>query len=436
MDGLKGVARGISVPYNSGNMTRPGYWQETGVEGKNQPDPEQGAHTGQGNGRADQRGSQAVRGDGRAQVSRGTQAAGEGGRASQGIQAVREDGQASRGTQAAGEDGQASRGTQAAWKDDWWQAAWGKQVPREDGRAQQQGAQAPDEKGRIMQEEMQAGQENEQILQQWLQYMQQGGQTVRQRTRKAQASQTARENGQGEQKPQSVLQKRQEEQKTAWLMYQEMQEKKQKEKDSEEEGYSLIAQLKEQAEAIKKAFDPKKRRNLYDATMDLTLIAQAEKIAALKAIQTRLFFQVRSVKASGAEASEIRSAVSKLKKVIGKAKAKVKSLKEEEEMEKKRKKAEEAKRKAKERALRRELELRKKVRKAKEQKDIEDSKMGLGANYGGPTGDPALDLVLEAYSEMNSAEVAMDVGTLVDVAVADVGTAAVDTAVAAVDVSV
>ncbi len=210
-------------------------------------------------------------------------------------------------------------------------------------------------------------------------------------------------------------------------------QKKKKEEEENQGINKLLEELKKQAESFKKAMDPKNRKNLYDATMDLTLIAQAEKIPALKAIQTRLYFQVRAVKASRAEDGEIRSAVNKLKKVIGKVKAKVKALRKEEQMEKRRKKAEEAKRKARELALRLELERRKKARKAKEQKDIEESKMGLGANYGGPTGDPELDMMMEAYSEMNSAEIAMEVGSVVDVAVADVATADVG---AAMDISV
>lgn len=229
-----------------------------------------------------------------------------------------------------------------------------------------------------------------------------------------------------------------EEQNTAqqiWLMHKEAAERRQRVKEQQEERNRIIEQLREQAEAIKKAFDPKKRRNLYDATMDLTLIAQMEKIPALRAMKARLMIQVRSVKGSGAEIREIRVATNKLKKVIGKVKTKIRALEKEGVMEKKRKKAAEAKRRARELALRRELERRKKARKAREQKDIEESKMGLGANYGGPTGDPALDMAMDAFASMGSAA-AIDVGAVVDVAVADVGAAAADAGGGAVDVSV
>ena len=229
-----------------------------------------------------------------------------------------------------------------------------------------------------------------------------------------------------------------EEQNTAqqiWLMHKEAAERRQRVKEQQEERNRIIEQLREQAEAIKKAFDPKKRRNLYDATMDLTLLAQMEKIPALRAMKARLMIQVRSVKGSGAETSEIRVATNKLKKVIGKVKTKIRALEKEGVMEQKRKKAAEAKRRARELALRREIERRKKARKAREQKDIEESKMGLGANYGGPTGDPALDMAMDAFASMGSAA-AIDVGAVVDVAVADMGVAAADAGGGAVDVSV
>lgn len=54
--------------------------------------------------------------------------------------------------------------------------------------------------------------------------------------------------------------------------------------------------------------------------------------------------------------------------------------------------------------LRRELELRRKVRKNKERKDVEDSKMGLGANDGG-TGSDELDLSQMEGLSLSSASV-------------------------------
>ena len=130
---------------------------------------------------------------------------------------------------------------------------------------------------------------------------------------------------------------------------------------------------------MEKAFD-KKKKNLYDATSDLMAIAFAEKEPSLKAIHSRLLFKARMVKASGAQAEDIKIALNKIKKVIGKVKTKIKKLKKEENIEKKRKNAERAKQQKMEEELRRELALRRKVRKNREQKDIEESQMGMGAN--------------------------------------------------------
>lgn len=206
-----------------------------------------------------------------------------------------------------------------------------------------------------------------------------------------------------------------------------------KPKEFTSSGKSILEQLREQSEAFKKVLDPKKKKNLYDATMDMMLIEQAEKSPALKAIQARLLFKIRSVKNSGAKSSEIRIAVSKIKKVIGKAKAKVKNLQNEEQLEKKRKKAEENRRKTKEEALRRELERRKKIRKIKEKNDVEESKMGLGANYGGPSeATPAEIAELASGAIGDQAMASPEAGATVDVAVADVGAVG---DVGAVDVS-
>lgn len=153
--------------------------------------------------------------------------------------------------------------------------------------------------------------------------------------------------------------------------------------EEEEKGMqALIDRMKAQSQSMEKAFD-KKKKNLYDATSDLMAIAFAEKEPSLKAIHSRLLFKARMVKASGAQAEDIKIALTKIKKVIGKVKTKIKKLKKEENIEKKRKNAERAKQQKMEEELRRELALRRKVRKNREQKDIEESQMGMGANDGG-----------------------------------------------------
>lgn len=172
----------------------------------------------------------------------------------------------------------------------------------------------------------------------------------------------------------------------AVLTLDSMQKKKEEEKEEEEQG--LVSQLLGQAEAMKESFEEQRENqtNLYDATMDLMMIANAEKETALKAIQVRLMFKMRTVKMSGAKSGEVQIAVNKIKKVIGKIKTKIKKLKEEAGIEKKRKNAEKAKKRKLEERLRRELEVRRTIRKNREKKDVEESRMGMGANYGGVAG--------------------------------------------------
>ena len=93
------------------------------------------------------------------------------------------------------------------------------------------------------------------------------------------------------------------------------------------------------------------------------------------------------LRSSGAASGEIKVALTKIKKVIGKVKAKIKNLQKEEEIEKKRERAEKAKQRKMEEELKRELEMRRNVRKKREKKDVEESRMGMGANYGGPAGN-------------------------------------------------
>lgn len=155
-------------------------------------------------------------------------------------------------------------------------------------------------------------------------------------------------------------------------------------KEKENGVQDIFEKAQEQINAVKKAYEKSKPKNLYDATMDLMLIANAEKEAALRVIHSRLLFKIRMFRSTGASQGEIRRATKKVNKVIAKVKVKIKKLKKEEELEKKQKEAEKAKQRKRAQELRRELEYKRKVRKNKEQQDIEESKMGMGANYGGP----------------------------------------------------
>lgn len=169
-----------------------------------------------------------------------------------------------------------------------------------------------------------------------------------------------------------------------------------------------VAEMQAQAQAIKDAFDPSKRKNLYDATSDLMAIANAEREPALKAIYTRLLLEARLMKTSGADSDEVRSALTKIKKVIGKVKTKIKKLKKEAQLEKKAENARKAKQRRLEEAVRREVALRRKVRKERERRDVEESRMGMGANYGGPKGVNSAGKMSSAYST-GSVSVADDI---------------------------
>ena len=155
----------------------------------------------------------------------------------------------------------------------------------------------------------------------------------------------------------------------------------QKEVDAMQE---FIKRMQEAVASIKNACEGSGKTNLYDATMDLMLIANAEKEPALRAIHAKLLFKSRAIRAtSGADADEIRIALRKIGKVIGKTKTKIKKLQKEELLEKKRKKAEAEKQRKMAEELQKELERKKKIRKNRERQDVEESKMGMGANYGG-----------------------------------------------------
>lgn len=104
--------------------------------------------------------------------------------------------------------------------------------------------------------------------------------------------------------------------------------KEQKETDALQE---FIKRMQEAAASIKNAYEDSGKTNLYDATMDLMLIANAEKEPALRSIYARLLFKSRAIRStSGADSDEIRIALRKIGKVIGKTKTKIKKLQKEE----------------------------------------------------------------------------------------------------------
>lgn len=207
------------------------------------------------------------------------------------------------------------------------------------------------------------------------------------------------------------------------------------EQEEKENTNDYVKKLQQQAQSIANAFDRKNQRNLYDATSDLMAIASMEQVPSLRAMHTRLLAQMQNIKGSGAEESEIKSAVSKIKKVIAKVKAKIKNLQKEDELGKKANNAKKAKKRKLEEELRRELAVRRKIRKNREQKDIEESRMGMGANYGGPVSgtpvsmqyqydDATIDAAVEAA--MATEGLAPDTGAAVAAVAGDAGAAVAD----------
>jgi len=170
----------------------------------------------------------------------------------------------------------------------------------------------------------------------------------------------------------------------------------QKEVDAMQE---FIERMKKAVASIKESFEDSGKTSLYDATMDLMLIANAEKEPALRAIYSRLLFKSRVIKTtSGADSDAIRIALRKINKVIGKTKTKIKKLQKEALLEKKRKKAEAEKQRKMAEELQKELERKRKIRKNRERQDVEESKMGMGANYGGEPSkfSPVQDISIDA----------------------------------------
>lgn len=132
-----------------------------------------------------------------------------------------------------------------------------------------------------------------------------------------------------------------------------------------------------------------KRTNLgrtekYDATGDLMAVANAENAAGLQTIHIRLVYKMRMLGlGSETESDEVKASKRKIKRVISRIKAKLKALKKEDQLQKKARSAEKNKKLRLEMELKRELAIKKKNRKNKERNDVDESRMGLGANYDG-----------------------------------------------------
>lgn len=163
---------------------------------------------------------------------------------------------------------------------------------------------------------------------------------------------------------------------------QEQEESKRKKQEEEEktEWEDRMEQLKAEKRAIRNAFQRSSKNVSYDATRDMSALAGASKIGQVKALKSRLRLTAANIMRSGADETQIKLAVVKIKKVLKKVEQKQKRLQEEDLIQKRQKKAEEEKQEKLARKIKRELEKRKKLRKAEEYQDVMDSAKGRGVN--------------------------------------------------------
>lgn len=156
------------------------------------------------------------------------------------------------------------------------------------------------------------------------------------------------------------------------------------EKEKKEEYYSnLLKDMHEKLNQIKKSYQRKKKKPSYDATLDLMALSNAETIAEVKKIQSRLILKAHNIKVSCGESIQGQIALVKIKKVISKTGTKIKKLTKEIEIDRKRKAAHRQEQEKRERKLEKELQMRRRNRKAKEKEDVIDSLKGRGANFVG-----------------------------------------------------
>ncbi len=127
--------------------------------------------------------------------------------------------------------------------------------------------------------------------------------------------------------------------------------------------------------SLRRAFDRINTKKTYDGTSDLIAIANAENEASLRGICVMLSYKLRHLKFSSSDGNTAKNSARKIKKVMGKAKSKIRKLQKEAQMEKKADIAKKARKLRLQMEIRRELSLRRKVRKAKERKDVADSYM-------------------------------------------------------------
>lgn len=159
-----------------------------------------------------------------------------------------------------------------------------------------------------------------------------------------------------------------------------MNEKDKDKKDKEAEYYDrLLKNYKEQLQSIRRAFQKKKNVS-YDALADLNALAGAETIGQVKRLKSRLTMKASLILKSGGEEEAIKAALIRIKRVLGKASAKIRHLTKESQIDKKQKLAEQELDKKLAEKLDRILNARRRNRKAAERNDIIEAAKGRGVN--------------------------------------------------------
>lgn len=191
---------------------------------------------------------------------------------------------------------------------------------------------------------------------------------------------------------------------------------------------------RQESRSLQRAFDRVNARKTYDGTSDLMAIANAENEASLQSICIMLSYKLRHLKYSNMDDNAAKSSAKKIKKVMGKARSKIRKLQKEAQMEKKAEIAKKARQHRLQMEIRRELSLRRKVRKAKERKDVADSYMEsqMEQAAGQATSPVVPDAVFTDLGSTTSAAIDILSGnvTLTDAAVtavAEAGGAGADT---------
>lgn len=111
----------------------------------------------------------------------------------------------------------------------------------------------------------------------------------------------------------------------------------------------------------------------YSPSTDLVRISTTESITGVNRISGDIQARMKRLRNSGGDPETIKKTVAAMKRVLGKARAKVQNLKKEEKMEQQRRGAEAANNEARERQIAEEIRSKRNIRKSREYLDIADN---------------------------------------------------------------